>query len=98
VSMLRRMIREGIRAVAAGREPKCVRGAPERTISTYCQDSVVRVPARVDRDDETVLRDVGRALARIVVDEDSGVGRDRLIHVARKIAALSEPPVATAAE
>ncbi|MEJ0069018.1 MAG: hypothetical protein WDO24_10135 [Pseudomonadota bacterium] len=96
--MLRRIIRKGIRAVAAGDEPDCVRGAPGGIIPTYCQDSVVRVPARADRDDDTVLRDVGRAMARIVIDEDHGTGRERLARVSAKIAALSEPPVATAAE
>ena len=44
VSMLRRMVRKGIRAVAAGREPDCLRGASWDAISTYCSDSVVRVP------------------------------------------------------
>ncbi len=37
-------------------------------------------------------------MARIVVDEDNGVGRDRMTRVGQKIAALSEPPIATAAE
>ncbi len=98
VSMLRRIIRKGIRAVAAGAGPDCVRGAPGETISTYCQDSVVRVPARADRDDDTVLRDVGRAVARIVIDEGNGTGRERLARVAQKIAAISESSVASAAE
>jgi hypothetical protein len=98
VSMLRRIIRKGIRAVATGAEPDCVRGAPGKTISTYCQDSVVRVPARADRDDDTVLRDVGRAMARIVIDESNGTGRERLARVSQKIAALSESSMVTAAE
>ncbi|MBI3516958.1 MAG: aromatic ring-hydroxylating dioxygenase subunit alpha [Proteobacteria bacterium] len=98
VSMLRRIVRKGIRAVADGQEPDCVRGAPGTVISTNCQDSVVRVPARTERDDEIALRDVGRAIARIVVDEDNGVGRERLHRVAERIAALSEPAVASAAE
>ena len=98
VSMLRRIVRKGIRAVAAGAEPDAVRGAPGTVISTYCHDSVVRVPARAERDDATVLRDLGRAMAGIVVDEDNGTGRDRLARIARTIAALSEPPIASAAE
>jgi nitrite reductase/ring-hydroxylating ferredoxin subunit len=98
VSMLRRIIRKGIRAVAAGREPDCIRGETSGRISTYCQDSVVRVPQRANRNDELVLRDVGRAIARIVIDEDHGTGRDRLVRVERKIAALPQPPIATAAE
>ena len=98
VSMLRRMLRNGIRAVANGREPDCVRGAPGKVISTYCSDSVVRAPRRAGRDDEIGLRDIGRAAARIAIEEDHGTGRDRLGRVAQKIAALSEPTIATAAE
>jgi hypothetical protein len=68
-------------------------------ISTYCSDSVVRVPRRSDRNDEIVLRDIGRGVARIAIDEDHGAGRDRLGRVAQQIAALSEPSsIATAAE
>jgi nitrite reductase/ring-hydroxylating ferredoxin subunit len=89
VSMLRRLIRAGQRAVAAGQEPQCVRGAPGSVISTYCQDSVVRVPVRPDLDDEIVLRDIGRAIARITVDEDHGSGHERLRNVAAEIATLS---------
>jgi len=33
-----------------------------------------------------------------VIDEDHGIGRDRLDRVGQQIAALSEPAIATAAE
>ena len=93
------MVRKGIRAVRAGAEPDCVRGAPSKVISTYCSDSVVRVSRRTGRNDETVLRDIGRAVARIVIDQDHGIGRDRLDRVGQQIAVLSEPAaIATAAE
>jgi phenylpropionate dioxygenase-like ring-hydroxylating dioxygenase large terminal subunit len=98
VSMLRSILRKGIRAVAAGREPDCVRGEVGRTIPTYCNDSVLHAPRRRGGDDEILLRDVGRAVARITIDEDHGTGRDRLDRVAARIAALPEPSVATAAE
>jgi hypothetical protein len=98
VSMLRQIVRKGIRAVGNGREPDCVRGAPGRVISTNCSDSVVRVPRRAGHNDEVALRDLGGAVARIAIDEGHGAGRDRLGRVAQKIAALSEPPIATAAE
>jgi nitrite reductase/ring-hydroxylating ferredoxin subunit len=97
VSMLRRIVREGVRAVAAGEEPDCVRGAANAPISTYCQDSVVRAAPRAGRSDEILQRDIGRAVARIVIDEDHGTGRDRLARVAHEIAALSDPPIAAAA-
>jgi hypothetical protein len=96
--MLRRIVRKGIRAVVAEQESNHARGEALGPISTYCQDSVVHVPQRANRNDELVLRDIGRAIARIVIDEDNGTGRDRLARVSQKIAALSEPRIATAAE
>jgi hypothetical protein len=98
VSMLRRMVRKGIRDVGDGREPDCLRGASGRVISTYCSDSVVRVPRRTGRNDEIVLRDIGRAVARIIIDEDHGVDPDRLGRITQQIAAVSEPATAAAAE
>ena len=98
VSMLRGIVRTGIRAVAAGHEPDCVRGAPARVISTYCNDSVIHAPRHSGRSDDLLLRDLGRAVARIVIDEDHGTGRDRLARVARQVAALSAAPAAVAAE
>jgi hypothetical protein len=98
VSMLRQMVRKGIRAVGNDREPDCMRGEPGKVIATYCSDSVVRVPPHAGRNDEIVLRDIGRAVARIAIDEDHGAGHDRCGGVAQQIAALSEMPIATAAE
>lgn len=98
VSILRRIVRTGIRSVASGREPNHRRGSTNDPISTYCQDSVVRVPRRGNRNDELVLRDIGRAIAGIVIDEDNGTGRERLVSVAEKVAALSEPQIASAAD
>ena len=73
-----------------------MRGAPGRVISTYCGDSVVRAPARASKSDEILLRDIGRAVARVVIDEDHGSGRDRLTRAGRAIATLSVPAAAAA--
>jgi hypothetical protein len=59
---------------------------------------VIRKAPCADANDEIVQRDIGRAVARIVIDEHHGTGRDRLTPVARKITALSNPAVAAAAE
>src|SRR5262249_48834622 len=93
VAMLRRILRQGIRAVARGEEPDGVRGAPGTATPTYRQDSVGGVPARAGLDDEMLLRDIGQAVARIVVDERGAPGL-----VAERIAALSAPPTASAAQ
>jgi hypothetical protein len=54
VVMLRRMIREGIRAVAEGKDPY---GAHPETmpVRTYAQDTVLRIPGHADPDAERQL-------------------------------------------
>ena len=90
VAMMRRLIREGQEAVAAGREPKAVRGAAGRIISTYCTDTVIRVPNRDGVDDQQTLWRLGHAVAEIVTDPANGQGVDRHARVAARVAALAE--------
>jgi len=42
--MLRRIVRDGIRAVARGRDPYGTRWPEGKTIPTFTQDVVLRVP------------------------------------------------------
>jgi nitrite reductase/ring-hydroxylating ferredoxin subunit len=64
VIMLRRIVRDGIRAVAAGRDPRCLLRAPGPPIATACQDTVLRVPREPDpAADERLLRETGRKVA-----------------------------------
>jgi phenylpropionate dioxygenase-like ring-hydroxylating dioxygenase large terminal subunit len=61
VIMLRRIVRDGIRAVAAGRDPKELQRAPAGPITTYTQDTVLRVPREADAEaDRRLLREIGR--------------------------------------
>jgi hypothetical protein len=64
VIMLRRIVRDGIRAVAAGRDPRCLQRAPGPSIATACQDTVQRVAREPDAAaDERLLRETGRKVA-----------------------------------
>jgi nitrite reductase/ring-hydroxylating ferredoxin subunit len=64
VIMLRRIVRDGIRAVAAGRDPRCLLRAPGPPIATACQDTVLRMPPDPDpAADERRLRETGRKVA-----------------------------------
>ncbi len=64
VTMFRNQIRRGIRAVAAGRDPANLRREAGAIIPTYCNDTVVRVPAaETPAMDKQSLRDTGRRLA-----------------------------------
>jgi len=64
VIMLRKIVRDGIRAVAAGRDPRFVLRAPAPPIATACQDTVLRIPREPDPGaDGRLLRETGRRVA-----------------------------------
>lgn len=63
VIMLRRLVRDGIRDVAAGRDPKGVFRGPASVMRTLTQDSVLRIPPEPDPvADRRLLRETGRKL------------------------------------
>ena len=65
VLMLRKIVRDGIRAVAAGSDPKELLRAPGPPIATACQDRVLRIPPEKDAEaDKRLLRETGRKVAR----------------------------------
>ena len=64
VIMFRKIVRDGIRAVAAGRDPNFLLRAPAPPIVTACQDTVLRIPAEADpSEDARPLRETGRKVA-----------------------------------
>ena len=64
VIMLRRILREGIRAVTRGEDPAGVSRGADAVIPTLCQDTVVRVPPPADpASDRALLREIGRRVA-----------------------------------
>jgi len=64
VIMLRRIVRDGIRAVQAGRDPKFLLRKPAPPIATCCQDTVLRIPPEKDPEaDAQRLRETGRSVA-----------------------------------
>ena len=92
VAMMRRMIREGQQAVAAGREPRCVRAlADGGAIPTFCNDSVVRVPPTPGVDDERRLWDVAHEVAAIIERNGDADADARQRRIAAEVGALSEP-------
>jgi nitrite reductase/ring-hydroxylating ferredoxin subunit len=61
VIMLRKIVRDGIRAVQAGETPRGVSRHAVDPIRTHCQDTVVKIPAAGTADDDrALLRDTGR--------------------------------------
>ena len=64
VIMFRHLIRQGIRAVREGRDPQGIFRDPAAVISTYCNDTIVRVPpASTPEEDLKLMRTTGRGLA-----------------------------------
>jgi nitrite reductase/ring-hydroxylating ferredoxin subunit len=61
VIMLRKLVRDGIRAVAGGRDPRELLREPGPPITTYTQDTVLRIPPESDPEaDRRLLRETGR--------------------------------------
>jgi nitrite reductase/ring-hydroxylating ferredoxin subunit len=61
VIMLRKILRDGIRAVEAGETPRELGLKTGQTIPTFCQDTVVRAPAAGSAaEDRERLRQIGR--------------------------------------
>ena len=64
VIMLRKIVRDGIRAVQAGGDPREIVRASSAPITTHCQDTVLRIPASKDPEaDAQLLRETGRKVA-----------------------------------
>jgi hypothetical protein len=64
VTMFRQLLRHGIRAVKDGRTPESLCREADTTISTYANDTVVRVPAAASaEEDRQLMRATGRKLA-----------------------------------
>jgi phenylpropionate dioxygenase-like ring-hydroxylating dioxygenase large terminal subunit len=65
VIMLRKIVRDGIRAVAAGRDPRELLRESRGPIRTACQDVVLRLPQEKDPEaDQQLLRETGRKVGR----------------------------------
>jgi hypothetical protein len=64
ITMFRKQIRGGIRAVRANRDPPGQCRDPGAVIPTYCNDTVVRVaPAAIPSTDKELMRETRRRLA-----------------------------------
>jgi phenylpropionate dioxygenase-like ring-hydroxylating dioxygenase large terminal subunit len=70
VTMFRKQIRTGIRAVRAGHDPAGLCREEGKLIPTFCNDTIVRVPpAGGETADKQLMRDTGRRLAESYLKE-----------------------------
>ena len=72
--MFRRMVRQGIRAVQRGEDPKGLSRETGRTIPTYGHDSVIRVaPAATAEEDRVLLRETAQRVIERTLQSPSGL-------------------------
>ena len=65
ITMFRNQLRRGIRAVRAGEDPQGISRDDGAVIPTYCNNTVLRLPAPPDAiADRKLMRETGRQLAR----------------------------------
>ena len=74
VALYRRMLRQAIRDLAAGKEPPRLRPGPEGRVPTFAGDVIVRLPPSA-RDDRALQGRMGRTVGGIVRDT-RGLERD----------------------
>jgi hypothetical protein len=69
VTLVRKLLREGIRALQRGEDPKRpVVSSVGHAISTYCRNTVLRIPpAETAEADRELLRQTGRKVAAAVL-------------------------------
>jgi hypothetical protein len=64
VTLVRKLLREGIRALQRGEDPKRAVSSVGNAISTYCRNTVLRIPpAETSEADRELLRNTGRKVA-----------------------------------
>ena len=88
VTMLRGLIRRGIRAVKAGKKYTSMPRRGGAVIPTYTQDTVITFP-REDGDDRKRMRDVGHRVAKVVLDSDQFAYDERPERFAESVRRLS---------
>jgi nitrite reductase/ring-hydroxylating ferredoxin subunit len=68
VTLVRKLLREGIRALQRGEDPKRAVSSVGNAISTYCRNTVLRIPpAETPEADRELLRNTGRKVVAAVL-------------------------------
>jgi nitrite reductase/ring-hydroxylating ferredoxin subunit len=84
VAMLRRLIRQGIRQIAAA-----PRVNAEPLLPTYSHDTILHIPPNPETNDRELLQRVGRTVSDIVIKSATHGIDDRGAHVRHQLAALT---------
>ena len=69
VLMMRRIVREGIRAVQDGKDPKTFNRVEGKVLLTYSNDTVLRIPKKPTKEeDHRLLLETGRKVAQDLIE------------------------------
>ena len=85
VAMLRRLLREAVRADDPVAQAGIVKANGGEAIPTYTYDTFLHLPQRTDRDDTAVIRDVGKRVTDIVVEADRIDAAKRPAHIEERL-------------
>ena len=70
ITMLRKLVQEGIRAVQRGEDPKNLVRDEQRIQFTYSNDTIMRIPAKPSQEeDDRLLREAGLKVAKDLIDK-----------------------------
>ena len=83
VAMLRAMVRQAIRASKAGKKFASLPRRFDGPIATYTQDTIITKPLG-NGDDRKIMRELGREIAKVVLDSDTLSPEERTKAVADK--------------
>lgn len=84
IAQLRRQLRTGIRAVAAGTKPAQPRRYGAVSVPTYNNETILRVPRR-DGDDAAVMREFGRKVCGVAIQSEAMPVGERQAYVERAV-------------
>jgi phenylpropionate dioxygenase-like ring-hydroxylating dioxygenase large terminal subunit len=85
VVMLRRLLMREMKQLEAMERLSSSPIRSESKIPTYCHDTVIGVPAKLEWDDDELVRKVGFDLTKIIVEGDYHASDDRLNEVRARI-------------
>jgi hypothetical protein len=74
ISMMRRILRDGVRAVQRGEDPNFLFRDDNKVFPTYANDTVLRIPRQGDaEEDRRLLLETGRKYAKEFLDHHPGL-------------------------
>ncbi len=88
VGMMRKLVRDGIRAVRDGEPFTSLPAAVPGVVPTFTQDSVIKRPPLDGLDDDKVIQEYGKQYAQIVIESAKANPEDRRAYLQEQLDSL----------